>query len=105
MDGADVLIKGRCDWVLGYRDDKAEIGDLLITIETRARRNNAEPSLPQLLIYKAAVHEARRLKANRTVFGMVSDSENFTFAVLDEERKFHVSRTLQWVLARPRIIA
>lgn len=104
VDGGDELIKGRADWVLGYGRDKASTGSILVVVEAKPVQK-ASVGLPQLLVYMAGVHEARKGKANRSVFGMLSDSVEFRFAFLNEDKKLHLSRPLLWSYDAPSILA
>ncbi|KAI9794410.1 MAG: hypothetical protein M1816_005480 [Peltula sp. TS41687] len=61
---------------------------------------NAALGLPQLLVYMAGVQRARQEKSNQDVFGMTSDGEYFSFTFLDRNKKFYVSRFLEWRCGR-----
>jgi hypothetical protein len=103
FEGRPELVKGRADWALGYGRDKANTGSILIVVEAKPY-GHASVGMPQMLVYMAAVQEARRGHTNSDVFGMLSDSEDFIFAYLDSNKKLHVSRTLHWKLDQPKII-
>jgi hypothetical protein len=102
--GGPELIKGRADWVLGYGKDKANTGSILIVVEAKAL-GNASIGLAQMLVYMAAVHEARLGHTNNSVFGMLSDGEEFIFAFLDSNKKFHDSVPLFWKVNQQAIIS
>lgn len=104
VDSGDELIKGRADWVLGYGRDKANTGSILVVVEAKPMQK-ASIALPQLLVYMTGIHEARKGKPNRSVFGMLSDSKEFRFAFLNEDKKLHVSRTLHWAVEASKILA
>jgi hypothetical protein len=102
--GNPELIKGRADWVLGYGKTKANTGSILIIVEAKAF-GSASIGLAQMLVYMAAVHEARREYTNNSVFGMLSDSEEFTFAFLDSNKRFYDSNPLSWRSNQQEIIS
>jgi hypothetical protein len=102
--GNPEIINGRADWVLGYGKTKANTGSILMIVEAKAG-GKAETGLPQMLIYMAAVHEARHGHTNNSVFGMLSDSREFTFAFLDSNKKLHVSLTFFWLHHQQAIIS
>jgi hypothetical protein len=102
--GNPELIKGRADWVLGYGKTKANTGSILMIVEAKAI-GSASIGLAQMLVYMAAVYEARRGHTNNSVFGMLSDSEEFRFAFLDSNKKFHDSRPLIWKYDQQAIIS
>ncbi|KAL9120533.1 MAG: hypothetical protein Q9187_002908, partial [Circinaria calcarea] len=106
IDGGDVIYNGRADWTIGYGKTKSETGSILVVVEAKPLENGVS-GLPQLLIYMAAIHEARRLqeKTNQSVFGIVSDGGDFTFAFLDQNKKLYVSQKLQWVLHSSTILS
>jgi hypothetical protein len=102
--GNPEIINGRADWVLGYGKTKANTGSILMIVEAKGL-GKAETGLTQMLIYMAAVHEARRGHTNNSVFGMLSDSTEFKFAFLDSNKKFHVSFPLFWIKDQQAIIS
>lgn len=101
--GNDQLVRGRADWALGYGTTKSETGAILLMVEAKPNEA-ASVGMPQLLVYMAAVQDARRDRVNRTVFGMLTDSDEFRFAFLDEKRKLFVSRPLLWAIDQNLII-
>jgi hypothetical protein len=103
-DGKHELVKGRADWALGYGNDKTTTGSILVAIEAKPRQR-AQVGLPQLLVYMAAIQEARRGYINNVVFGMVSDSREFRFAFLDSDKEFHDSRPFFWGLDKQVILS
>jgi hypothetical protein len=66
----------------------------------------AQSALPQLIIYLAAVQDSRKesKKINSSVFGLITDSEEYIFAWLDEKRNLFVSETYLWVTKKVKII-
>ncbi|MCJ1396251.1 Molybdopterin synthase catalytic subunit [Xylographa bjoerkii] len=102
--GNDEIIKGRADWALSYGADKNDTGAVLLVVEAKPYES-ATVGMPQLLVYMAAVHEERRTRNNRSVFGMVSDSKDFRFAFLSEEKKLFVSMPFVWFAQQSTIIA
>jgi hypothetical protein len=58
-----------------------------------------------MLVYMAAVHEARLGHTNNSVFGMLPDGEEFKFAFLDSNKKFYVSFPLFWIKDQQAIIS
>jgi hypothetical protein len=83
-NGKHELIKGRADCVLGYGKTKANTGPILIVVEAKLR-SNVLIRLSQMMVYMAAVQEARLGHTNNTAFGMLSDNVEFRFAFLDFE--------------------
>ena len=69
------------------------------------RSQNASIGLAQMLVCMAAVQEARLGHTNNTVFGMLSDSKEFKFALLDSNKKFYVSSPLFWYKDQQAIIS
>ena len=102
--GNPEIINGRADWILGYGKTKANTGSILMVVEAKGL-GRAETGLTQMLIYMAAVHEARRGHTNNSVFGMLSDSTEFRFAFLDSNKRFHDSRPLLWKFDQQAIIS
>ena len=102
--GNDELVKGRADWALGYGATKSDTGAILLVVEAKPFEA-AAVGMPQLLVYMAAVQDARQNRINRSVFGMLSDSKEFRFSFLDENRKLYVSNTLVWSNMQDMIIA
>jgi hypothetical protein len=58
-----------------------------------------------MLVYMAAVQEARLGHTNNSVLGMLSDGEEFRFAFLDSNKKFQDSNTLFWRTNQQAIIS
>ena len=102
--GNDEMIKGRADWALGYGANKTDTGAILLIVEAKPYES-AAIGMPQLLVYMAAVHEARQNRVNKSVFGMVSDSKEFRFAFLDENKKFFTTESFTWAIRQSTIIA
>ncbi|KAL4870588.1 hypothetical protein BDV12DRAFT_165858 [Aspergillus spectabilis] len=99
------LIQGRADWCLAYGSSKAALQTALIVLEAK-KPGAAQSALPQLIIYLAAVQDSRKesKKINSSVFGLITDSEEYRFAWLDENRNLFVSETYLWVTKKVRII-
>lgn len=58
------MVNGRADWALGYDTDKADTRAIFLVVEVKPY----EPALvgmPKLLIYMAAVQEARQNRINK----------------------------------------
>ena len=102
--GNDEIVKGRTDWAMGYGVDKSDTGAILLIVEAKPYES-AAVGMPQLVVYMAAVYEARRHRVNRSVFGMLSDSREFRFSLLDEKKKLFTSRPFTWVSDQSAIIA
>ena len=102
--GNEEVVKGRADWALGYGIDKSNTGAILLVVEAKPYEA-AAIGMPQLLVYMTAVYEARKNRVNRSVFGMLSDSKEFRFSLLDENKKLFISRTYTWLTDQPTIIA
>jgi hypothetical protein len=54
--------------------------------------------LPQIIVYLAAVQQARiaNKKINTSVFGIVTDSNEFRFAFPDSMMKLSAPRSFEW---------
>lgn len=102
--GNHVMVKGRADWALGYGTDKNDTGSILLVVEAKPYES-APVGIPQLLVYMAAVQEARQDRVNSSVFGMVSDSKEFRFCFLNGQKKRFVSEPLTWATKQSTIIA
>jgi len=104
--GNNEILKGRADWALGYGTEKNDTGAILLVLEAKPYES-AAVGMPQLLVYMAAVHEARARqdRVNKSVFGMVSDSKEFRFSFLNEEKKFFTTEPFTWVTKQSTIIA
>lgn len=102
--GDTELVKGRADWALGYGTERSDTGSILLVVEAK-HYEQAPVGMPQLLVYMAAVHEARKDRNNRSVFGMVSDSKEYRFCFLNEQKKFFVTRPFIWAIEQSTIIA
>lgn len=63
----------------------------------RGKDESAVVGMPQLLVYMASVHEARKSHINRSVFGMLSGSMEFQFSFLDENKKFFMTQPFTWL--------
>lgn len=101
--GNEEMIKGRADWALGYGANKTDTGALLIVAEAKPYAS-AAVGLPQLLVYMAAVFEARKDRINQSVFGMLSDSRAFSFAFLDDQKKLFTTKWFIWTVEESTII-
>jgi hypothetical protein len=102
--GNNEMVKGRADWALGYGTEKSDTGAIILIVEAKPYES-AAIGMPQLLVYMAAVHEARVNRVNQSVFGMVSDSKEFRFAFLDKDKKFYTTRPFTWTIEKSTIIA
>ena len=116
------LIQGRADRCLAYGSSKAALQTALIVLSVsslfRQRVSELTPvreakkpgavqsALPQLIIYLAAVQDSRKesKKINSSVFGLITDSEEYRFAWLDENRNLFVSEAHLWVTKKVKII-
>ncbi|KAN0074324.1 hypothetical protein V8E54_008261 [Elaphomyces granulatus] len=99
----NLKISGRADWTFGYMDEKHKLQEMLVVIEAKAP-GNVTTALPQLLVYLAGVQDAR-LKINKTVFGLATDSNTFVLVVLQENKKVFASRQLDWLEEKELIIS
>ncbi|OXV10665.1 hypothetical protein Egran_01575 [Elaphomyces granulatus] len=85
------------------REGRLGIGvqcELSIRFSLEAKRGGAAKAvLPQLIVYLAAIQDSRKRadKVNYSVFGVMTDSSEFIFVLLDESRKLFVSNTLSWL--------
>lgn len=98
-----MVLKGRADWALGYGTDKRATGSMIVVIEAKSQ-GSMSVGLPQLLVCMAGIQQARKGKDNIVVWGVASDSLEFTFACLDENQKVLVSKTLAWMDDREDIL-
>ena len=104
--GNEELVKGKADWALGYGNEKSDTGAILLIDEAKPC-DSAAIGMPQLLVYMAAVQESRIREngINKSVFGMLSDSKEFRFSFLDENKKLFMTQTYTWVLQKATIIS
>lgn len=81
-------VKGRADWalLLGYNTFKSDAGAILIIAEAMIYESTAVRTL-QLLVYMAAVYEARQNRVSRTIIWMVSDSKESHLSFPKEKTK------------------
>lgn len=103
---APAVIRGRADWMLGYGLTKKCLDSMLVIIE--AKRYGASASaIPQLMCYLVGVQDARQKagKENSHVFGLMSDSREFRFALLNERRQMFLSDPLVWKSHAPKVVA
>jgi hypothetical protein len=91
------VIKGRADWAIGYSLSKKRLSSKLIIIEAK-REGGTSKGIAQLMCYLAGVQDARAAedKTNHQVFGILTDSTEFRFALLDESRRMFLSSVLEW---------
>ena len=61
--GNNEMVKGRADWAIGYGTEKSDTGAILLVVEAKPYES-AAVGMPQLLVYMAAVHEARVNRIN-----------------------------------------
>ncbi len=61
--------------------------------------------MPQLIVYLAAVWEARENKNNRTVFGILSNADGYWFACFDNSKNLSISKQLVWRDDKKEILA
>lgn len=102
--GQPLTIRGRADWALGWGRNKSETDSLLLVLEAKSSEEGST-GMAQLIVYLAAVHAARKDKINRTVFGMLSDSWEFKFACLDNQKNLSVTKPLVWSDDKDMILA
>lgn len=76
--GNHEMVKGRAEWTLGYGTDKNDTGPILLVVEAKPYES-APVGMPRLLVYMAAVQEARQDRVNGSVFGMISDKQRVSF--------------------------
>lgn len=102
--GIHEIVKARADWALGYGTDKNDTGSILLVVEANPYES-APVGMPQLLVYMAAVQEARQDRVNSSVFGMVSDSKEFRFCFLNAQKTLFTSEPFTWATKQSTIIA
>ncbi|KAI9768479.1 MAG: hypothetical protein M1840_004889 [Geoglossum simile] len=80
--------------------------DILIVVEAK-KDGDCASAIPQTLCYLAGVQNARKQagKVNTTVFGIMADTLEYRFVLLDHQRTAFVSRPLSWLMERDRIVA
>lgn len=76
--GNHEMVKGRADWALDYGTDKNDTGPILLVVEAKPYES-APVGMPRLLVYMAAVQEARQDRVNGSAFGMISDKQRVSF--------------------------
>ncbi|KAH0541388.1 hypothetical protein FGG08_004152 [Glutinoglossum americanum] len=99
-------IRGRADWMLGYALTKKNLDGMLVVVE--AKRDAAtSKAIPQMMSYLAGVQDARAEtgEQNHQVFGIMTDSSEFRFAFLNENRQMFLSNTLFWRTHATKIVA
>ncbi|KAI9765079.1 MAG: hypothetical protein M1840_007786 [Geoglossum simile] len=99
-------VTGRADYTLGHGSLKASLEDILIVVEAK-KDGDCANAIPQTLCYLAGVQNARKQagKVNTTVFGIMADTLDYRFVLLDHQRTAFVSRPLSWLMERDRIVA
>jgi hypothetical protein len=99
-------IRGRADWVLGHTPSKRNLEGMLVVLEAK-RESSSPKAIPQLMCYLVGIQDARAVagKQNPHVFGVITDSEEFRFAVLNEHRQMFISSPLLWTTDAPKIVA
>ena len=93
--GNPETVEGKADWAFGYWRGKHDIRPILLVILEAKTDGETIVDMPQLLVCIAAAHRAHRFRNKRGVFGVLSDSKRFTFAVV-YGRKFFTSRCFDW---------
>ncbi|QKX57432.1 uncharacterized protein TRUGW13939_04544 [Talaromyces rugulosus] len=99
------LIQGRAGNCLAYGKQKSDLHTALIVLEAK-NPGLVSIALPQLIVYLAAVQDSRKesTKINSCVFGLITDSDKYEFAYLDEDRNLFVSNTYKWASQKLHII-
>lgn len=99
-------VTGRADYTLGHGSLKASLEDILIVVEAK-KDGDCASAIPQTLCYLAGVQNACKQagKVNTTVFGIMADTLEYRFVLLDHQRTAFVSRPLSWLMERDRIVA
>ncbi|KGO73427.1 hypothetical protein PITC_085650 [Penicillium italicum] len=87
-DGKTRMLSGRPDYGVWY-GEKEEF-DLNVVIIEAKRPNGCTYGIPQALAYMGCVHKQRKDlgKTDTTVYGISSDTMNFTFMKLDNESRW-----------------
>lgn len=97
-------INGRADLLLMHQntqpwqdpDSTDYIENALLVIETERPRHH-EDALPRLIIYLAAVQQARLICGMQAdVFGLSSDGTYYQFLMLNSEKRVLCSETFDW---------
>ncbi|KAF5016648.1 hypothetical protein F66182_11610 [Fusarium sp. NRRL 66182] len=101
----------KSQWILGrpsnclmYGNQTKETHKALVVLEAK---EHSETDITQLIIYLAAVQDARKKannKLNGSVFGISTDAYGWQFLFLNSDRKLCVSPTISWLLQRSLVI-
>ena len=78
----------------------------MVVIEAK-KDGDCPNAIPQTLCYLAGVQNARKQagKINTSVFGIMADTREYRFVLLDHQRTAFVSRPLSWLMEKDRIVA
>ena len=88
-------VTGRADYVLSYGGLKSSLENALVVIEAK-KDGFCYTAITQMLCYLAGIQNAckRAGKINIEVFGIMADTDNFQFALLDNQRTAFISKPL-----------
>ena len=95
----DRKVNGIADYVIGYchtasTGDATILESIYVVIEAR-RRYKTDNGIPQMIFYLSGVQQTRAKlrpeKIVKTVYGILTDSLDFRFFRLDEDRHLSIS--------------
>lgn len=96
----DQKVNGIANYVIGYchaasTGDETILESIYVVIEAK-RRYNTEVGIPQMILYLSGVQQTRAKlrpeKIVKTVYGILTDSVDFRFFRLDEDRHLSISK-------------
>lgn len=92
--------------MIGYGKTKPNTDVNLLIVEAKPLAF-PRAGMPQLLVYMAGVAQAQtsQNQVNRSVFGILSDSDHFTFCLLDADMNPFTSKSFRWRDERSTVIA
>ncbi|KAH0556775.1 hypothetical protein GP486_005438 [Trichoglossum hirsutum] len=98
-------VAGRADYALGYKGEKYPEA-ILIIVEAK-KEGCCAMAIPQTLCYLAGLQDARKKagKLNVDLFGMMADTNEYRFVLLDRERRAFISEPLLWATRSGQIVA
>ena len=99
-------VAGRADYVLSYGRLKSDLENVLVVIEAK-KVGLCSTAIAQTLCYLGGIQNARKRagKINIEVFGIMADTDEFRFALLDDQRTAYLSKPLSWKTKSGRIVA
>ncbi|KAI9770206.1 MAG: hypothetical protein M1839_003234, partial [Geoglossum umbratile] len=98
-------VAGRADYALGYKGKKYP--DAILIIAEAKKERCCPETILQTLCYLAGLQDARKKagKLNVDLFGMMADTNEYRFVLLDCERRAFISEPLLWATRSSQIVA